>query len=148
VTYLLGTYEYAMDARGRVPVPPRYRQIFAEGAIISQGNPYSCLRLFSAAAFERQAALYTSQPGTRKAGRIVRQGFFARSYPVELDGQGRILIPAPLREFAQLESNVLVVGTGEWLEIWAPERFQTQMAAVDDVLEETLELIEQPEERP
>jgi MraZ protein len=142
VTYLLGTYDYAMDARGRAPVPPRYRELFTRGGVISQGSPDSCLRLFTAESFELQAAHYTTQPGTRKAGRIVRQAFFARSYPVDLDGQGRILIPAPLREFAQFEGDIVIVGAGEWLEIWSPERHQAQMAVVDDLLEETLETLE------
>jgi MraZ protein len=142
VTYLLGTFEYAMDARGRVPLPPRYRDLFGRGGVISQGSPDLCLRLFTAEGFERQAAHYTTQPGTRKAGRIVRQGFFARSYPVDLDGQGRILVPGSLREYARLEGNAVIVGAGEWLEIWNPERFQAQMSVVDDLLEDTLESLE------
>ena len=142
MTYLLGTFEYAMDARGRVPLPPRYRDLFSRGGVISQGSPDLCLRLFTAEGFERQAAHYTTQPGTRKAGRIVRQGFFARSYPVDLDGQGRILVPGSLREYARLEGNAVIVGAGEWLEIWNPERFQAQMSVVDDLLEDTLESLE------
>jgi MraZ protein len=131
-----------MDGRGRVPVPPRYRDTLARGAVISQGSPDLCLRLFTAEGFDLQAAQYTRQPGTRKAGRIVRQSFFARSYPVDLDAQGRILVPASLRTYGGLEGNVVVVGAGDWLEIWSPERFATQMAAVDEVLEDTLEAME------
>lgn len=139
MTYFLGKYEYAMDGRGRVPLPPRYRDLLARGAVLSQGSPDPCLRLYAAESFEQQAALYTSEPGTRRAGRITRHGFFARSFPVELDRQGRILIPAPLREHAGLEGNVVVAGAGEWLEIWSPDRFEAEMAVVDDQLENTLE---------
>jgi len=131
-----------MDGRGRVPVPPRYRELFSRGGVISQGSPDLCLRLFTADGFDQQAAHYTRPPGTRKAGRIVRQGFFARSYPADLDAQGRMLVPAPLREYARLEGNVVIVGAGDWLEIWNPERFLAQMAVVDEVLEETLEAME------
>ena len=138
----LGQYEYAMDARGRVPLPPRYRDLFGHGAVLSQGAPLPCLRIFTQEAFEREAALYTSTPGTRRAGRIARQGFFPRSFPAELDKQGRILIPAPLRTFAGLEASVVIAGAGEWLEVWNPERFAAQMAAVDEQLEETLEMLE------
>ena len=62
--------------------------------------------------------------------------------PVELDRQGRILIPAPLREYAGLDGTVVVVGSGEWLEIWNPELFEAEMAVVDDELEHTLESVE------
>ncbi len=126
--YFLGRYEYAMDARGRVPLPPRFRDDFARGAVLSQG-PDLCLRLFTAESFDQQAALYTSEPATERSGRIMRRGFFARSFSVELDRQGRILIPGSLRAYASLEASVAVVGAGEWLEIWNPERLDAEMAA-------------------
>ena len=131
-----------MDARGRVPLPPRYREDFARGAVLSQGSPVPCVRLYTADGFEEQAALYTSQPSTRRAGQVARHAFFARSFPVEPDRQGRILIPGSLRQFAGLDGNVILVGAGEWLEVWNPERFDAEMAAVDEVLEETLESME------
>lgn len=140
--FFLGRYEYAMDGRGRVPLPPRYRDVFARGAVLSQGSPEPCLRLYTAESFEQQAALYTSEPATRRAGRITRHAFFGRSFPVELDRQGRILVPAPLRAHAALDASVVVVGAGEWLEIWNPERFEAEMAVVDDELERTLESVE------
>lgn len=145
MTLFLGSYEYAMDARGRVPVPPRYRELFADGGVISQGSPNRCLRLFTVAGFEQEATHYTTRPSTKRAGRIARDGIFARSYPVDLDGQGRILIPGQLREFAELEGAVIVVGTGEWLAVWSPANHAAHMATVDEVLEETLEGLE-PEE--
>ncbi len=128
--YFLGRYEYAMDARGRVPLPPRYRDAFAVGAVISQG-PDPCLRLFTAESFEQQASLYTSEPATVRAGRITRHAFFSNSFSVELDRQGRILVPAPLRAYAELEGSVVVAGAGEWLEVWDPERFDIEMAVAD-----------------
>jgi MraZ protein len=140
--YFLGRYEYAMDGRGRVPVPPRYREVFARGAVLSQGSPDPCLRLYTAESFEQQAGLYTSEPATRRTGRITRHAFFTRSFPVELDRQGRILVPGPLRAYAALDGNVVVVGAGEWLEVWNPERFEAEMAVVDDELESTLESVE------
>ena len=140
--YFLGRYDYAMDDRGRVPVPPRYRDQFARGAVLSQGSPDTCVRLYTAESFEQQAALYASEPSTRRAGRITRHAFFSRSFSVELDRQGRLLIPAALRSYAGLEANAIVVGAGEWLEIWSPERFEVEMAVVDEQLETTLEAME------
>lgn len=142
MTLFLGRYDYAMDERGRVPVPPRYREAFARGTVLSQGSPDPCLRIHTMESFEAQAALYTNEPATKRAGRITRHGLFPRSFQAELDRQGRILIPAALREFAALESSVVVVGAGEWLEIWSPERFEAEMAVVDQELERTLESLE------
>jgi len=127
VQYFLGRYEYAMDERGRVPVPPRYRDLFLRGAVLNQG-PDSCLRLFTEESFEQQASLYTGQPAIERSGRVTRHGFFANCFSVEPDRQGRILIPAPLREYANLQGSVIVAGAGEWLEIWSPDAFTTEMA--------------------
>ncbi len=142
MAYYLGRYDYAMDERGRVPVPPRYRDDFARGVVLSHGSPDPCLRVFTMESFEEQAQLYANEPATKRAGRITRHGFFSRSFPAELDRQGRILIPAALRESAALESSVVVAGAGEWLEIWNPARFEAEMAVVDEELERTLESLE------
>ena len=115
-----------MDDRGRVPIPPRYRDLFVQGATLNQG-PDPCLRLFTAESFEQQAQLYTREDATEPAGRTTRRSFFANCFSVELDRQGRILIPAPLRAYARLEGDVVIAGAGEWLEIWNREQFEEHM---------------------
>lgn len=140
--YFLGTFDYAMDERGRLPLPPRYRDAFRGGIVISQGLPDRCLRLYTQEAFEKEAAEYTSQPAMRRKGRVLRRGLFPHSYEAELDKQNRLLIPAHLREYAGLSGKVLVVGTGDWLEIWAPDAYDAEMARVAEQLEGTLESIE------
>lgn len=119
-----------MDERGRVPVPPRYRDAFLRGAVLNQG-PDPCLRLFTEESFEQQAELYTSQPANQRGARLTRHSFFANSFGVEPDRQGRILVPGPLRTYAALEGAVVVAGAGEWLEIWNPERFDGEMSAAE-----------------
>ena len=124
-----------MDERGRVPVPPRYRELFLRGAVLNQG-PDACLRLFTEESFEQQAELYTSQPANQRNARLTRHSFFANSFGVEPDRQGRILVPAQLRSYAGLDRAVVVAGAGEWLEIWDPERFGTEMSAAESVSED------------
>jgi MraZ protein len=128
--YFLGRFEYAMDERGRVPLPPRYRELFAPSAMLNQG-PDPCLRLFTSESFQQQAELYTSSPAIERTARMTRHAFFANSFSVELDKQGRILIPAPLRAYARLEGNVIISGAGEWLEIWSPQFFEAEMAEAE-----------------
>ena len=94
--------------------------------MLNQG-PDHCLRLFTAESFEQQAALYTNEAAIERRGRVTRHGFFANCFSVELDRQGRILIPALLREYAGLDGGVIVAGAGEWLEIWGPSSFATEM---------------------
>jgi MraZ protein len=142
--FFLGAYDYSMDERGRVPLPPRYRDAFAHGLVLSQGSPDPCLRVYTLESFEAQASQYTSEPAIRRRGRLVRRGFFPRSFPAEMDRQGRVLVPPQLRRYADLEGNVIVAGAGEWLEIWNPERYAAETAVVDDQFEESLESLEPP----
>jgi len=78
----------------------------------------------------------------RRAGRDLRSMFFSRSVHAELDKQNRILIPAPLREYAGLSAKVAVVGAGEYLEIWSPASYEVEMARVDAELPAMLESVE------
>ena len=140
--YFLGTFDYAMDERGRVPLPPRYRDAFRDGIVLSQGSPDRCLRLFTAEAFHRQAQEFTSESPLHRRGLDMRRVLFSRTQDAELDKQNRVLIPAHLREYAGLSGKVLVVGAGEWLEIWAPETYAAEMARVDQELPAAQEAIE------
>ena len=138
----LGTFDYAMDERGRLPLPPRYRDAFREGVVLSQGSPDRCLRVYSEAAFTALASEYMAESALRRAGRDLRSIFFSRSVHAELDKQNRILIPAPLREYAGLSGKISVVGAGEYLEIWSPTSYEAEMARVDAALPAMLESVE------
>ncbi len=142
----LGTFDYAMDERGRLPLPPRYREAFRDGIVLSQGSPDKCLRVYTEAAFTALASEYTAESPLHRVGRDLRAVFFSRSVHAELDKQNRILIPGPLREYAGLSAKVLVVGAGEYLEIWSPASYETEMARVDSQLATMLESVE-PRER-
>ncbi|MHB8377924.1 MAG: division/cell wall cluster transcriptional repressor MraZ [Dehalococcoidia bacterium] len=140
--YFLGTFDYAMDERGRLPLPPRYRDAFREGIVLSQGSPDRCLHVYTWSAFERQADQYTAESAMRRKGRVLRRALFADAYSTELDGQNRVLIPSPLREYAGLSGKVLVVGGGERLEVWSPTEYEAERARVAEELPATLESIE------
>ena len=131
-----------MDERGRLPLPPRYRDAFRDGVVLSQGSPDRCLRVYTEAAFTALASEYTAESAMHRAGRDLRSVFFSRSVHAELDKQNRILIPSPLREYAGLLAKVTVVGAGEYLEIWSPASYEAEMARVDAELPAMLESVE------
>jgi MraZ protein len=135
----LGKHDYAMDERGRVPLPPRYRDALMQGIILTQGTPDRCIRAYPASSFDDQAALYMNEPVTTRNGRVMRRAFFSGAYQAEMDRQGRVLIPPLLREFAGLESQVVVVGTGEGMEIWSAADFEAAISAEEGAYLESLE---------
>lgn len=135
----LGKHEYTMDERGRVPMPPRYREALMQGIILTQGTPDRCIRAYPTQNFEDQAALYMSQPVTTRSGRVMRRAFFSGAYPAELDRQGRVLIPPALRQWANLENHIVVLGTGEGIEIWNASDLESALDAEESAFLQSME---------
>ena len=126
-----GSYDYAIDDRGRVPLPPRYRDAFREGVILVQGRE-GCVEVYTVRDYEEEAKLYTSEAASKLSGRRLRRGFFARSWDGDLDRQGRLLVPRPFRQWADVDGQVVMAGRGECLEIWSGERWQAELEAVSN----------------
>jgi MraZ protein len=131
----LGTYPYSMDERGRVPIPPRFRDAFLGGVILTQGSPDKCVRLYPLSGFQDKADLYLADPVTRRTGRLMRRSFFSTAYDVQLDRQGRVLIPTQLRRWASLEGDVVVAGIGDGVEVWEQQAFEAARATEEAELE-------------
>ncbi len=135
----LGRYEYVMDDRGRIPLPPRFREELSRGVILTFGRPDQCVRGYSSAGFDDQASLYLREPAVGRQGRVMRRVVFGLSYAVELDRQGRVVIPPPLRRWAELDGQVVVAGTGEGFEVWRAERFEAAVIAEAEEFGQALE---------
>ena len=125
-----GMFEHSLDDRGRLAVPARYREAFADGGVLTP-SPDGCLELYPVQEFENTALTLTAEAVNRQRGRRLRRGLYARSWDVELDRQGRILIPQLLREEAQLSRQAVLAGRRECLEIWSQERWQQELGIVE-----------------
>jgi MraZ protein len=131
----LGNYPYSMDERGRVPIPPRFRDAFVTGVILTQGSPDKCVRIYPMSGFQEQADLYMAEPVTKRAGRVLRRTFFGTAFDAQLDRQGRVLIPTQLRRWAALDGEVVVVGIGDGMEVWDQSAYDETRAAEEAELE-------------
>ncbi len=127
----LGQYKHTIDDKGRLMIPARFRQMVGEGAYITQGFD-RCLMLMTEAYFhkvyERISAMSLADP----TARLLRRLILANAYPVEVDKVGRILLPQPLRQFLNLDGEAILVGQGEYFEIWAPQEWEEQMCLLQD----------------
>lgn len=135
----LGKHEYSMDERGRIPMPPRFRDALMQGVILTQGTPDRCIRAYPVDGFEEQAALYMNEPVTTRNGRVMRRAFFSGAYQSELDRQGRVLVPPVLRDWAALDGHVVIVGTGEGIEIWDASGFEAALEHEETEFRQNLE---------
>lgn len=118
---LTGQYNHTLDSKGRVNFPIRLREELGEHFIITRGLD-NCLFVYSMKEWEQLAAKLRQLPISKSAP--LNRFFFAGAAEVEADKQGRVLIPAHLRQFAGLERDVTVAGVSSRAEIWDTERWK------------------------
>jgi MraZ protein len=118
-----GLFEHTLDDRGRVALPARYRQEFESGAVLTLG-PDGCVVVYTQEGFLERSKEGASDSSLTRIGRMKRRVFDAFSFDVELDRQGRILVPAKFSDTAGLDGPVVIAGVRECLEIWNPERWE------------------------
>lgn len=115
-----GEYEHTIDAKGRVIIPSKLRESLGEQFMITKGLD-GCLFLYPMdqwAEFEEKLqALPLNQPSARAFARF----FFSGAMEGELDKQGRVMLPANLREYGKLSKDVIIAGAGTRLELWDKE---------------------------
>jgi MraZ protein len=136
---LLGAYDHTIDDKNRLTLPAKFRESFAEGAVVTRGLD-GCLRVYRGEDWarlveSRLAPLDTLSKETRRIQRFL----FSGASESEPDKQGRVMIPAPLLKHAQLARDVVVAGMRDHLEIWDRELWSRELAEVegsaDDVAE-------------
>jgi MraZ protein len=128
VAELLGTHEYQLDPKGRVSLPARFREAFAEGAFLTLGQD-RCLYVFPRAEWDLVRADIDALPLSDTASRAYQRAFLGQSGEVKLDAQGRVTIPPKLRELAGIRKEVSVLGLGGRMEIWDRETYERYSAA-------------------
>ncbi|MBI5243826.1 MAG: division/cell wall cluster transcriptional repressor MraZ [Elusimicrobia bacterium] len=126
---IIGQYDYSLDPKNRVVVPPSYRNalIGEKGAhfVLAIGQE-NCLRLFLPSQWDKlvsEARTQTQDIKDKEKARAARRYLFGTAVPAGLDEQGRILVPQNLKEYAGLKKGVVVIGAGSCMEIWSVERW-------------------------
>jgi MraZ protein len=113
-----GEYDYKIDEKGRVPVPPRFRGALKDGVVLTPGAE-KCITAYTPTEWRKISAKLTSTSLTRSKMRKLSRAIFATAFSTRIDNQGRIPIPAPLREHAGINEDVVIAGANSYLEIWA-----------------------------
>jgi mraZ protein len=123
----LGTHTPRLDEKGRLILPAKFREELAGGLVITKGQE-RCLYVFPTAEFRRLAQELQAQPVTNKAARAYGRVFFASAHDEVPDKQGRVTIPAHLREYAGLHRDVVVIGASNRVEIWDQQAWEQYLA--------------------
>jgi MraZ protein len=116
-TRFWGNHAHALDPKGRVILPARFREPFRDGAFLTK-LPEGCLGVWTRQEFDRRTAAMLDKGRQGQAERNVARVWAAGAFEVSPDGQGRLAIPAGLRSFARLEGDVVVNGAINHVELW------------------------------
>ena len=137
----MGEYNHTIDAKGRLIIPSKFREILGDAFVVTKGLD-GCLFVYDNEEWKRFEEKLRSLPITNKEARQFVRFFLAGATEAEVDKQGRILIPNVLREFAEITKDVVLVGVGSRIEIWSRERFEetASFEDMDDIAEHMAEL--------
>ncbi len=120
---LIGEYNHTLDTKGRVIVPSRFREDLGEVFVITRGLD-NCLFLYPPREWSKLENELKNLPFTRSEARAFMRMFFSGASEVEIDKQGRILIPQVLREHASLKKEVVFIGVSNRAELWSKELWE------------------------
>jgi len=119
----LGQFHHSFDDKSRLTVPSRFRDDFSDGVFVIQGFDRN-LMVLTAPAFDAIYQHVMSMNILDPQARYLRRHIIGKGNQVELDGSGRILISQDLRSWAELETDVIIIGQGNYFEVWKPDIWQ------------------------
>jgi MraZ protein len=144
-TRYIGRYYHALEQKGRVSIPKSFREVIGETAVITRGLD-GCLFLFELENWQRVAQEAASLPLTKKQARAWMRLLANNASELSFDHLGRILIPPDLRTQANLDKEVVVVGSLTHVELWDRETYHRYLDSVNETAEDIAESLTTTEE--
>jgi len=136
----LGTHTPRLDDKGRLALPAKFRSDLEGGLVITKGQE-RCLFVFPMAEFTRITDLLRTAPVTQRSVRDYSRVFFASASHEVPDGQGRITVPAQLREYAGLQKDCVVIGANSRVEVWDSAAWQSYLEGTEQSFADAEEVL-------
>jgi len=137
-----GEFEHSLDRKNRIIIPAKFREAlkdnFVEKFYITRGLD-GCLFLFTEEEWKKQEQKFKSLSFTKPDARKFNRMFFSGASEIVCDNQGRVLLPQYLREFAQIQKDVVIIGVSNRIEIWSKTRWKEFYENTRDTFEDTAE---------
>ncbi|MCM3713094.1 division/cell wall cluster transcriptional repressor MraZ [Alkalihalobacillus oceani] len=136
----MGEYRHNVDEKGRMIIPAKFRDGLGSSFVMTRGLD-RCLFVYPSEEWRKLENQLKELPFTKKDARAFTRFFFSGAAECELDKQGRVNIASPLREFAQLEKECVIIGVSNRVEVWSKENWETYFAESEDSFSEIAENI-------
>ncbi len=127
-TIFTGEYQHTLDQKGRVIIPARLREGLGDSFIITRGLD-GCIFVYHRDEWSRIEQKVKELPLTRSDARAFARYLFSGAAEVEIDRQGRVLIPQGLRDYAAIEKEVMIIGVSNRVEVWSEEAWRKYTSA-------------------
>lgn len=135
VTMLNGEFGHSVDAKGRVTMPSKFREELGELCYVTRGLDH-CLLVYSTEEWEKFTSKLKSANLFNKTARKIQQYFIATSIDCTFDKQGRILINQQLRDYANIDKDVMIVGLIDRIEIWPKDKWNQHIDITPEEMDE------------
>ena len=135
----LGEYEYKVDNKGRLPLPPKFRQELVNGLVLTRGTE-KCIVAYPKTEFEKMSG--TLAPATiieNEQRRMLKRAIFSNAEEANVDGQGRIALPSRLKDYAQIKDAAIVAGTNNYIELWNPDIWNSVRVEAEQKVHQIIE---------
>ena len=136
-----GEFEYKVDEKGRVPIPPKFRRELRENVVLTPGVE-KCITCYPLPEWQKLAATLTAGSVTRSKLRKLNRAVFATAFHLNIDGQGRVALPPQLREHAQIGIEAIIAGANTYFEIWNKEQWASEKAVSQEQAWQIIESLE------
>ena len=137
----LGEFEYRIDDKGRMPVPPKFRADLKAGVILTS-SPERCILGYTGNEWRKLAEQITGTYLPTFKLRKLTRALFATAFDLSLDSQGRVALPVSLRQYAGIDEDAIIVGANKYFEIWNRSLWQEEKTSVQEQAWQIIESLE------
>ena len=136
-----GEFEYKIDQKGRIPLPPKFRRDLKDGMVVTSGIE-KCIIAYPVAEWKKMATSLTSGSIAPSKLRKLNRALFAAAFSLNMDGQNRIALPPALRDYAEIVDEVVIAGANTYLEIWNKVHWEEEKASSQEQAWQIIESLE------
>ena len=131
----LGEYQHSLDVKGRITIPAKFRELLGDRFVVTKGLE-NCIFLYPLMEWETIENKLRTLPFTRADVRSFARFFFSGASELEVDKQGRTVLPLNLREYAAIDKDLIIIGVGSRAEIWAVESWEKYIEGAEESYED------------
>lgn len=136
----MGEFHHALDPKGRVFIPAKLRDTLGEKCVVTRGLD-QCLFVYTESEWASVERKLKQLPMTQSDARAFVRFFFSGAVNIDLDKQGRVMLPVNLREYASLDKDAVIIGVSSRIEIWSKEMWEKYMTNAAESFEAIAEKI-------